>query len=195
LNFRAGQDFSILARIKPLPANTPFGVMSIVEKRRIAGIAAALGHSLHLEQGRLACQLAPAARWTLTFASFTSVARIRDAWRRRSQLTAFKFASYASPGPDLRDGQFHHVALTIQRRSRQGGKLHVDGKVVLSFDPTAQASSLANAEPLLIGTHPDPSLNCGFRGLIEDVRLYARVLTAPEIKAAASGSLDSEASQ
>ena len=84
---------------------------------------------------------------------------------------------------DLRDGRPHHVAMTVARWSKTGGNLYVDGKVVLTFDPTKRAGSLASNAPLLVGNHPDQSLHCSFKGLIEDVRIYARALTGPEVEA------------
>lgn len=187
LNFRANQDFSITARIKPVRADTPFGVMSIVDKRQVGGISAALGYALHLEDGRLACQLAPRGRWPLKLADFTSLTRIKAVWQRRKMLVPMTFARFISPGPDLRDGQFHEVALTLERNSPTGGKLYVDGAVVLTFDPTKSAASLANPAPLLIGGHPDPALRCGFQGQIGEVRLYALALSSAEIETLGRG--------
>jgi hypothetical protein len=187
LNFRANQDFSITARIKPLRANTPFGVMSIVDKRQVGGISAALGYDLHLEDGHLACQLAPRGRWRLQLADFTSPARIQAAWQRRKMLVPMTFARFISPGPDLRDGRFHDVAVTVERPSPTGGKLYVDGALVLTFDPTKQSASLANSAPLLIGGHPDATLHCGFQGQIGAVRLYSRALSCAEIEALGRG--------
>jgi hypothetical protein len=183
LNFRTKHDFSICARVRPARAETSFGVMSIVDKREVAGISAALGYSLHLADGRLACQLAPAGRWQWQVKDFTSVPRIRSWWQRRQQMVPMIFASYVAPGPDLRDGRFHDVALTVRRTSPTGGKLYVDGKVVLVFNPTKQAASLVNRAPLLIGGHPDSSLHCGFVGEMGEVRLYSRVLSPDKVAA------------
>jgi len=183
LNFGANKDFSITARIQPLRTNTAFGVMSIVDKRQVVGISAAVGYSLHLEDGRLACQIAPAARWQWKPADFMSLPRIKASWQRRKQIVPMKFARFISAGPDLRDGLFHEVALTVARKSPEGGKLFVDGRLVLTFDPTKQPESLANTAPLLIGGHPDATLNCGFKGQIGDVRLYSRALSAAEVEA------------
>jgi hypothetical protein len=94
-----------------------------------------------------------------------------------------KFARFIGKGPDLRDGQFHHVALTLERRSKTGGKLYVDGNLVLVFDPTGQAGTFANTEPLLIGTHPDPTLHCGFKGLIAGVRVSSYALSKEQVQA------------
>lgn len=183
LNFGRGENFSVTARIQPQRADTDFGVMAIVDKRQVGGIAAARGYCLHLEYGRLACQLAPAARWPLGVTDFTSLARLKAWWQLRKQLVPMTFARYIATGPDLRDGKFHNVALTVERMSPTGGKLYVDGEVVLSLDPRKQSASLANNAPFQIGGHADPALNCGFQGLIGDVRLYSRALTEAEVKA------------
>ncbi|HEX5221922.1 MAG TPA: hypothetical protein VFZ59_20335, partial [Verrucomicrobiae bacterium] len=111
LNFSKEKNFSIVARIKPLRADTPFGVMSILDKRQVSGASAALGYTLHLEDGRLACQLAPRVPW-LTFGDFKSPVRLIGAWQKRKALAPMAFARFVSPSPDLRDGQFHDVALT-----------------------------------------------------------------------------------
>ena len=182
LNFSTEKNFSIATRIKPLRADTMFGVMSILDKRQVSGTAAALGYTLHLEDGRLACQLAPKVPW-LTFADFKSPVRLIGAWQRRKALAPMAFARFISKSPDLRDGQFHDVALTVDRRSKTGGKLYVDGAVVLTFDPTKQASSLANSAPLLIGGHADATLRCDFRGEMGPVRLYSRAITPAEVAA------------
>ena len=95
----------------------------------------------------------------------------------------FGSVSFISAGPDLRDGLFHHVALTVSRNSTNGGKLFADGVVVLTFDPTALNGSLINSEPLRIGNHADASLNCFFKGIIDEVSLYNRALATNEITA------------
>jgi hypothetical protein len=165
-------------------ADNSFGVMSIVEKRKVGGITTARGFSLHLEYGHLSCQLAPEAGLHLTGSDLVSPKRWAPLWKARHALAPVN--RFVSSRPDLRDGQFHHVALTVDRHSITGGKLFVDGKVIMTFDPTKLRGSMANAEPLLIGTHPDPTLQCGFKGRLEDVKLYSRSLSAKEIEIAAS---------
>ena len=180
LHFGAGQDFSVAAWIKPEPSTTDFGVMSIVEKRRVGGITTALGFSFHLEYGHLSCQLSPYARMQWKLSDFTTPGHVIAAWQRRNALGPV--SRFVSPGPDLRDGRFHHVAMTLERNSKTGGTLYVDGKAVLIFDPTQQSGSLINREPVLIGNHPDSTLHCGFKGVIGDVRIYSRALSGPEIE-------------
>jgi hypothetical protein len=159
LNFGPGQNFSIEAWIQPITAVTDFGVQSIVNKRFTPNFTAAVGYEFCLADGKLSCQLADAP------------------------LAALDFSSYTSPGPDLRDGLFHHVAMTVDRMATNGGKLYVDGQVVLTFDPTLQPGDLSTTEPLRIGNHADPALNSHFKGRIDEVALYNRALTAAEVQA------------
>jgi hypothetical protein len=95
----------------------------------------------------------------------------------------FGGVSFVSSGPNLRDGLFHHVALTVSRNSTTGGKLYADGVVVMTFDPTFYNGSLINTEPLRIGNHPALNLNCFFNGVIDEVGIYNRALSASEIQA------------
>lgn len=159
LNFGPAQDFSIEAWIQPLVAITDFGVQSIVNKRYTPNFLAAVGYEFHLVNGKLACQLADAP------------------------LTTLDFHSFESPGPDLRDGQWHHVALTVDRDSPTGGRLYVDGQVVMTFDPTVQPGDLSTTEPLRIGNHADPALNSHFKGRVDEVSIYNRALSEGEIQA------------
>lgn len=90
---------------------------------------------------------------------------------------------FGPAGPDLRDGQFHQVALTVQRDSPVGGHLYVDGRPVLTFDTTSLAGDLSNDQPLRIGNHCNPDYNSFFKGIINQVALYNRALSTSEIQA------------
>lgn len=98
------------------------------------------------------------------------------------QLGDGTFFNYISSGPDLRDGQFHHVAVTVDRTSPTGAKLYVDGAVVLPvFNPMNRPGTLTNNNPLFIGRHADnPALT--FIGLIDEVEIFDRALTQSEIQ-------------
>ena len=82
---------------------------------------------------------------------------------------------------DLRDGNFHHVAVTVDRDNPDGGKLYVDG-VPYYFDPTENVGDLSNEEPLRIGVHPDISYGY-FKGIIDEPAIYSRALSQSEILA------------
>jgi hypothetical protein len=156
LNFGAHQDFSIEAWIQSFPVETELGLMPIVSKARSPRDAELVGYALSLNHGRLAF-------------SFCDTAE---------RLSAVAL----STGPDLQDGQFHHVAASVRRDSHTGGILCVDGEVILTFDPTARSGSLSNAEPVRIGFHPDPQYQVFFKGVIDEVSLYNRALSAEEIQ-------------
>ncbi|MBU8920540.1 MAG: T9SS type A sorting domain-containing protein [Bacteroidales bacterium] len=81
------------------------------------------------------------------------------------------------------DGQWHHVAVTVDRdESNQGGKIYVDGSVVGIFDPTIRSGSLTNDGSLRIGQR---NLDSGtpFQGDIDEVQIFNRELDAEEIVA------------
>src|SRR5262249_11164290 len=84
LNFGTNQDFSIEAWISPPPSTTDYGVMSIVDKRFQSG---AKGYEFNLSDGRIHCRLSD------------------------SDYSAGQ--DFGPAGPDLRDGNFHHVALSL----------------------------------------------------------------------------------
>ena len=83
-----------------------------------------------------------------------------------------------------KDGQWHHVAVTVDRDQPNGGVLYVDGNVVLVFDPTLRPQSLDNSAPLWIGRrNADPALGDGYlNGAIDELEIFGRALTAAEIQ-------------
>jgi hypothetical protein len=157
LNFGAGQDFSIEAWIQPLFSTTSFGVMSIVDKRLSPSLTEDVGYEFNLGDGQLHCRMSG----SLSGPSY----------------------GFGPAGPDLRDGKFHHVGVTVARDSATGGKLYVDGQVVLTFDPRVVPGDLSNAGPLRIGVNANATFFSNFKGVIDEVSLYNRALTAAEIQA------------
>ena len=81
---------------------------------------------------------------------------------------------------DLRDAQFHHVAVTVDRSVTDGGTFYIDGNAY-TFDPSSISDDLSNEEPPRIGIHPESGLNCFFKGIIDEPAIYARALSASEI--------------
>jgi hypothetical protein len=158
LNFGAGQDFSIEGWVKPL-APPPYlrdGIMSFVDKRDISNNVQSQGYEFNLVEGRIHCRL--------------------------SDSITGNGGEWGPAGFDLRDGKFHHIALTVVRNSPDGGRMFVDGQIVLTFDPTAVSGDLSNDNALLIGNHPDPNYRCFFHGVIGSVAIYKRALSPDEIK-------------
>ncbi len=158
LNFGPGADFSVEAWVQPLVAATDYGVMDIVDKRIAPTSTTAIGYEVYLGYGKLGFEI--------------------------SDTLATSWLIAGPTGPDLRDGAWHHVAVTVQRLSTTGGQLYVDGKPIYTFDPTSKQGDLTTTQPLLIGLHPDyPTVNANFKGVIDEVSLYKRALSAAEIQA------------
>jgi hypothetical protein len=158
LNFGRGADFSIEAWIQPVAATTDWGVQEIASKRYAPNDWSAVGYEFALVYGQVCCQLAQVPLGS-------------------------GMSSFGPVGPDLRDGSYHHVAMTVSRNSASGGKLYVDGTCFLTFDPTSQAGDLSNSDPFRIGNHSTPYRNCFFKGGIDEVSVYGRALTAAEVQA------------
>jgi hypothetical protein len=157
LNFGSGQDFSIEAWIEPRSSTTYYGVMSIVDKRLSPVWTQDVGYEFNLGDGQLH-------------------------FRMSDSLSGPSYG-FGPAGPDMRDGTFHHVAVTVARNSATGGKLYVDGQMVLTFDPTVAAGNLSNTEPLRIGVNANSTFFSNFKGAIDEVSLYNRALAAAEIQA------------
>jgi Concanavalin A-like lectin/glucanases superfamily len=88
---------------------------------------------------------------------------------------------HVSPGPVISDGNWHHVAVTVDRGSTTGGRLYVDGAPVHTFDPTTRPGSIANAFSLRIGQQWVGAI--AFQGAIDEVELFDRELQGSEVQA------------
>lgn len=89
---------------------------------------------------------------------------------------------FISSSPDLRDGFFHHIAVTLNRTASNGGVLYVDGTPVLVFDPRAFTNSLSTPSSLAIGAPTVPISDTYFAGWIDEPAIYNRALTPVEIQ-------------
>jgi hypothetical protein len=134
---------SVEAWIRAYPSTS---ISSIAGKRRYIGGGNERGYELFLADGRLAVQFATAESGYRNFVSSSS---------------------------NLLDGVDHHVGVTMSPGSASGGKLYLDGQVILTFDTSALLGDLTTTEPVRIGCHPDPIWR--FKGLIDEVGIYHRV--------------------
>jgi hypothetical protein len=161
-NFGPGANLSIEAWLK-ISATNRRQLITLFDKRYhvpiIGGIPLgdATGYALYLWDGRLGFQLADAPP------------------------VVGGYVDYQSAGPDLRDGRFHHVVVVAERANPVGGRLCVDGQVVLTFDPTRQPGDLSNDQPIHLGNHPVPGIDSFLDGLIDEIALYRRALTPPDV--------------
>jgi hypothetical protein len=110
--------------------------------------------------------------------------------------TSSGWTSYYDVSPlsyNLRDGQWHFVAVTVDRNILTGGKLYVDGELIYTFNPIARAGSITNSAELWIGRHHPVSIfpqELWFHGDIDEVELFNRVLDASEIRAIFEAGID-----
>lgn len=113
------------------------------------------GYLLYLLDGKLGIHLATGA----------------DGWQ-----------NHTAAMPDLRDAQWHFIAVTVARCGTAGnaGIFYLDGDPVSSFlDP--QTGDLDNSADLLIG-QPYGYYATGYRGCLDELEIIKRVLTPEEIK-------------
>ncbi|MEM8931661.1 MAG: sialidase family protein [Acidobacteriota bacterium] len=87
--------------------------------------------------------------------------------------------NWHAPGPNLNDGDWHHLAVTVDRSSSTGGRFYVDGHLVHTFDPSNRRASISNAAELNIGRTSGGGSHLD--GKIDEVQLYNRSLSANEI--------------
>ena len=102
------------------------------------------------------------------------------------------YTNYSSPVISGLTGNWHHVAVTVSRRSSAGIKWYADGVPIGSSDPTVGATrygSLVNNSPLRIGAHK--GLGAWFKGDVDELEIFSRELTSAEVlgiyKVGASG--------
>jgi hypothetical protein len=157
LNFGQG-NLSIDAWIR---TNATSGVHILVDKRVEA--ATVQGYSFFLGNGQLGFQLAQGGGSPICSNAPTS-----------------SCTNYGS-GVFVANGQWRHVAVTVERGSTTGGRFYVDGVHVATFDPTIRLGSLNNTNPLRMGSRSS-SVTGPYRGILDEVELFPRVLTPLEVR-------------
>ncbi len=92
---------------------------------------------------------------------------------------------FAETSTSLADNTFHHVAAVLDRTSRTGGRVYVDGVELVSQDATMLTGTIANSTPFRIGkdTYPGYESIQDFTGSIDEVSYYNRALNASEVRA------------
>lgn len=131
------------------------GVKVMVDKRQGYNI----GYSFFLNDGNLSIQLADG--------SFPN-----------------SYTNYAST-LFVADGNWHHVAITVERKNKQGIIFYLDGSSIQYADPTSHTASLTNTDNLRIGRNSSAGNNDPigtFKGILDEIELFNRVLTPAEIK-------------
>jgi len=160
INFDKG-DFSIDAWVKTTDKQ---GVKVIVDKRYENRSTYTQGYSLYTYRGQLGFQLADG----------------NGSWFCSSNPITSSCTNYIS-GAFIADGEWHLVAVTVDRDSSTGGRFYVDGSLVNTFNPMIRDGSLDNEKPLRIASRSS-SVTGLFQGEIDEVELFNRVLTDAEIE-------------
>ena len=89
------------------------------------------------------------------------------------------FDNHFSPAPTVRDGRFHHVAVTVDRAA--GVSFYVDGvRTAAAPHPIMKTTDVTNSGNLYLGRHVRDS-NCTLAGVLDEVSIYSRVLSPSEI--------------
>jgi len=160
LNFGTG-DFSIDAWVRTEQAD---GVRILVDKRAQEATGTR-GYSLFLFNGQLGFQIAD-GNGSSTCAPCPTTASC---------------SNYIT-GPAIDDGQWHHVAVTVDRDDPNGIVLYVDGNAAGNFDPTCHPDSVTNAGPLRLASRSF-SVTALLNGSLDEVELFARALSPNEVAA------------
>ncbi|MEX1275236.1 MAG: LamG-like jellyroll fold domain-containing protein [Bacteroidota bacterium] len=95
------------------------------------------------------------------------------------QLATGSFTSYTSP-VFVADGQWHHIAITVSRASQTGILFYLDGVDTQFGNPTLHPASLDHSGPLRIGSQSFAT-DYLFKGILDEIELFNRVLTKAEI--------------
>ena len=99
-------------------SETARNTLTIVDKRLVSG-ANVTGYFVYLFNGRLGFQLGVGG----------------------ARQDAINLSN------DLRDGQWHHIAVTVDRNSATGGNAYVDGALTGTFNPTG-TQRRSNEQPV-----------------------------------------------
>ena len=76
-------------------------------------------------------------------------------------------------------GKWYFVAVTVDRTSKTGGKMYINGSLVSTFDPTSVSNSISNTKPLIIASFSQGAPKSVNR--VDEVEIFNRSLTADEI--------------
>jgi hypothetical protein len=146
-----------------MPASSSNLIMPLVEKKVALG-STWIGYGFWIAIGRLGLQMADAGAGTGT-TTYTSV-----------------------PISTLYNNQWHHVAVTVNRRGNPAGiSWYLDGAVISTSNPTTPPTrygSLVNSAPLRIGSTIPPIMPgwLWFKGDVDELEIFNRELTQAEVK-------------
>ena len=155
-------DLSVDAWIR----TTQDGIATLIDKR-----FASVGYTMYLLNGRLGFQLGDRSL------QLGGVCGSNNATSNCTNYLALPTS------PQINDGSWHHVAVTVDRDNAAGGVFYVDGAAAGTFNPTIRPLSLTNTAALWIGRrHAPGSAGNYYSGRIDELELFNRALTAAEVQ-------------
>lgn len=82
----------------------------------------------------------------------------------------------------INDGQWHHVAVTVDRDRSDGIRFYVDGRPAGVADPTPGRGSITSTAPLRFALRTLTTFNTPWRGALDEPALFSRALSAAEVQ-------------
>lgn len=98
------------------------------------------------------------------------------------QLADGAYYNWTSAGTVPMDGNWHHVAVSVNRTSTTGIQFYVDGVAVGSGNPTVRSGSLSNTSVLRLGSRSQGLVNGQVQLGLDETALYNRALTPSEVQ-------------
>ncbi|MGF1522134.1 MAG: Calx-beta domain-containing protein [Leptolyngbyaceae cyanobacterium] len=90
-------------------------------------------------------------------------------------------ATYLS-SVNIADQQWHHLTISVDRDTPNGGVFYVDGVAIGGFDPTGAQGSLSNAQALtMAGPSASANPDAYLFGQLDEVKLFKTALNAAEV--------------
>ena len=84
-------------------------------------------------------------------------------------------------GPAINDGQWHFVAVSVDRDNAQGVQFYVDGQLIEAHNPLSVTGSLANTHPKRIGLTIEGG--AALTGSLDELDYYNRAISAADVQA------------
>lgn len=168
LNFGSNDNFSIEAWVKTsslesepivLPPKGATQTVFTIASKQFVSFSAPTGFRFEISNGLLSC----------SFAVGTGISTNQE--------------TFTASAPDLRDGMFHHLALTFDRSATNGGRLLVDGATVLTFEPAAVRGSFSNLVAMEVGRLSFSDTRVPANHLLDELAIYRRALSPNEVQA------------
>jgi len=162
-----GGDFTIDFWIR----TTQSGSLGVVLEKRNLTLSQDVGYQIFLFRGNVGLQLADGS-------STSSSATTCSSDPATSSCTNYVSDAFVA------DGEWHFVAVTVDRDNSSGGRWYLDGEPVgSSFNPTIRSGSLANSGTVELGRSVLPGgPGFHFSGRLDEVEVFRRALDGDEIR-------------